>query len=116
MSCIRYLNTLSELFDCNIGLMQGEICSPLLFALFISDIENFLQENMDAGITLDQLSLYLVLFADDAVIFSDTPQGLQQSLNKLQQYCETWNLTVNVDKTKIIVFRKGGILSRVEKW
>ena len=115
-SCVRHLNTLSELFDCNIGLMQGEICSPLLFALFISDIENSLQENMDAGITLDQLSLYLVLFADDAVIFSDTPQGLQQSLNKLQQYCETWNLTVNVDKTKIMVFRKGGILSRVEKW
>ena len=71
---------------------------------------------MDAGITLDQLSLYLVLFADDAVIFSDTPQGLQQSLNKLQQYCETWNLTVNVDKTKSMVFRKGGILSCVEKW
>ena len=53
--------------------MQGEICSPLLFALFISDIENSLQENMDAGITLDQLSLYLILFADDAVIFNDTP-------------------------------------------
>ena len=46
-SCVRHLNTLLELFDCNIGLMQGEICSPLLFALFISDIENSLQENMD---------------------------------------------------------------------
>ena len=115
-SCVRHLNTLSDLFDCNVGLMQGEICSPLLFALFISDIENSLQENMDAGITLDQLSLYLILFADDAVIFSDTPEGLQLSLSKLQSYCETWNLTVNVDKTKIIVFRKGGLLSQRERW
>ena len=82
-SCVRHLNTLSELFDCYIGLMQGEICSPLLFDLFISDIENSLQENMDPGITLDQLSLYIVRFADDAVIFSDTPQGLQQSLIEL---------------------------------
>ena len=87
-SCVRHLNTLSELFDCKIGLMQGEICSPLLFALCIADIENSLQENMNAGITLDQLSLYLVLFADDAVIFSDSPQGLQQSLNQLHRYCE----------------------------
>ena len=115
-SCVRHLNTLSDLFDCNVGLMQGEICSPLLFALFISDIENSLQENIHAGITLDQLSLYLILFADDAVIFSDTPEGLQMSLNKLQNYCETWNLTVNVDKTKIMVFRKGGLLSRRERW
>ena len=115
-SCVRHLNTLSELFDCKIGLMQGEICSPLLFALFIADIENSLQENMNAGITLDQLSLYLVLFADDAVIFSDSPQGLQQSLNQLHQYCETWNLTVNVDKTKIMVFRKGGVLAEDLKW
>ena len=72
-SCGRHLNTLSDLFDCNVGLMHPEICSPLLFALFISDIENSVQENMDAGITLDQQSLYLILFADDAVIFNDTP-------------------------------------------
>ena len=33
-----------------------------------------LQENLDTGITIDQLSLYLILFADDAVVFSDTPE------------------------------------------
>ena len=115
-SYVRHLNTLSDFFDCYIGLMQGEICSPLLFAFFISDIEKSLQENADAGITLDQLSLYLFLFADDAVLFSNTLEGLQLSLDKLQAYCERWNLTVNVDKTKIMVFRKGGILSRREKW
>ena len=68
---------------------------------------------MDSGITLNQLSLYLILFADDAVIFSNTPEGLQLSLNKLQSYCETWNLTVNVVKTKLIVFRKGGLYLNV---
>ena len=40
---------------------QGEICSPLLFAFFMSDIEKSLQENADAEITLDQLSLYTIL-------------------------------------------------------
>ena len=115
-SCVRHLNTLSDLFDCDVGLMQGEICSPILFSLFISDIETSLHDNVDAGITLEQLSLYLILFADDMVIFSDTPEGLQLSLNRLQRYCDSWNLTVNSDKTKVMVFRKGGRLSNNEQW
>ena len=67
-------------------------------------------------ITLEQLSLYLILFADDMVIFSDTPEGLQLSLDRLQRYCDSWNLTVNSDKTNVMVFRKGGMLSNNEQW
>ena len=33
-----------------------------------------------------------------------------------ETYCKKWNLTVNVDKTKIVVFRKGGILAQNERW
>ena len=117
-SCVRHLNTLSDLFDCDVGLMLGEICSPILFSLFVSYIETSLHENVDAGITLEQLSLYLILFADDMVIFSDTPEGLQLSLSldRLHRYCDSWNLTVNSDKTKVMVFRKGGRLSNNEQW
>ena len=81
---------------------------PFLFSLFINDLELYLQQNADAGLTLDQLSIYLLMFADDAVIFSNSVDGLQSSLNNLESYCLKWNLKVNVDKTKI-VFRKGGI-------
>ena len=72
-------------------------------------------KNVDAGITLEQLSLYLILFADDMVIFSDTPEGLQLSLDRLQRYCDSWNLT-GFDKTEVMVFRKGGRLSNNEQW
>jgi hypothetical protein len=53
---------------------------PILFSLFVNDMEIFLQEN-DCGLTLDQLSIFLLLFADDAVIFSDSLYGLQNSLD-----------------------------------
>ena len=56
------------------------------------------------------------MFADDVVIFSDTTEGLQESLNNLKQYCDKWNLSVNIEKTKIMVFRKGGVLSQNETW
>jgi len=63
--------------------------------------------NINMGITIDQVYIYLLLFADDAVLLSEYAQGLQQMLDSLHGYCNKWSLTVNVDKTKILVFRKG---------
>lgn len=48
------------------------------------------------------------MFADDLVLLSESPQGLQNCLNRLKDYTEKWNLTVNINKTKIIIFNKGG--------
>ena len=47
------------------------------------------------------------MYADDAVLFSKTKQGLQIMLEKLSNYCNTWSLKVNTDKTKVMVFEKG---------
>ena len=54
----------------------------------------------------------MLLYADDIVIFSDTAEDLQRSLDLLLEYCNRWKLKINVSKTKIMVFRKGGILPR----
>ena len=50
------------------------------------------------------------------VILCLTPEDLQLSLNNLSEYCVKWGLEVNVAKTKIVVFRKRGILKRNEHW
>ena len=55
------------------------------------------------------------MFANDVVIFLDSIDGLQSSLNNLESYFLKWNLKVNVDKSKIVVFRKGENVSRNEK-
>ena len=34
-------------------------------------------QNIQDRITLDQLQLYLLLFADDAILVSETPEGLE---------------------------------------
>ena len=44
------------------------------------------------------------------VFFANTPEELQRGLHLLSQYCKRWKLTINVSKTKFLVFRKGGIL------
>ena len=52
---VKCLWSLSDLCSCDVGLLQGEIISPFLFALFIDDIEMNLQENLNNGITIAQL-------------------------------------------------------------
>lgn len=59
---------------------------------------------------MGMMKLYLLLYADDVVIFAETPQDLQRSLNILEAYSSRWKLKVNTNKTKIVVFRKGGRL------
>jgi hypothetical protein len=56
------------------------------------------------------------MFADDVALVADTISGLQQELNILQEFCENFALTVNLEKTKIMVYKNGGRLSNREKW
>ena len=64
--CVKHTNSVSELYNCDVGLLQGESLSPFLFSLFINDIELFLQQNTTECFTIGQLSIYLLLFADDS--------------------------------------------------
>ena len=48
----------------------------------------------------------MLLYADDAVVFSKCPEGLQSILNDLELYCRTWGLSINISKTKAMIFEK----------
>ena len=52
------------------------------------------------------IKLYLLLFADDTVIFAETAAELQSALNAMYLYCETWKLKVNTAKTNVVIFSK----------
>jgi hypothetical protein len=51
-------------------------------------------------------SISSLSFADDLVILSESQAGLQNSLNKLEKYCYKWQLKLNTNKTKIMIFQK----------
>ena len=98
-------------FESTLGILQGEITSPLFFSFFVRDLEDNLSEEA-IGISVFDVLIKLLMYADDMVIFSDTKEGLQEGLNNLHDYCSAWGLTLNATKTKVVVFRKGGRLSR----
>lgn len=49
-----------------------------------------------------------MLYADDLVIMSDSGEDLQLGLDLFHDYCERWLLSVNLNKSAIVIFRKGG--------
>ena len=49
-------------------------------------------------------------------MLSLTVTWLQNQLNVLQEATQRLGLTVNLDKSKVVVFRKGGFLGAREKW
>ena len=59
-------------------------------------------------VKLMERNVSCLLYADDLVLISESAIGLQNSLNILSCYCDKWNLTVNLDKTKSMIFNKAG--------
>ena len=71
------------------GVLQGEIFSPTLFALFISDLEEFLISKGIRGVSVSSLTEILLLaYADDIVIVADSIAMMRRILKALKKYCE----------------------------
>ena len=68
----------------------------------------FKENHLDPTVLLDGAPIGSLLWADDLVILSNTEQWLNFSLAKLEKYCEKNLSTLNIDKTKYMVFNKRG--------
>ena len=101
---MKWQGLLSESFSSSFGVLQGGIISPKLFNEYLSDIGEFLRE--DVGIYLDELLCYYLLYADDLVLFSDTESCLQAQVDMLLRYCKKWHMIVSLSKTRVMVFNK----------
>jgi hypothetical protein len=111
-------------FKCQQGVKQGCPFSPLLFGLYLDALEGRLDGRECDAPTLANVHVWLLLFADDIVLISESEVGLQQLLNTLQQFCNERGLIMNVAKTKAMVFNfvdpcqkfvfKGDVIEKVQ--
>ena len=75
--------------------------------MYLNDLNNCFDISYDP-VAIDATKISSLLYADDIVLLPNTAEGLQNTLNKLVNFCETWNLKVNIAKTIVIVFNKSG--------
>ena len=80
------------------GVPQGTVLGPLLFNLYVNDLQKHVPSNCQ-----------LVQFADDACLYvcgqdlEDCRKILSESIEILLEYFKIHSLTMNVDKTEFII-------------
>ena len=88
---VRVENAYSERAEVLSGIPQGSILGPILFTIFINDIA----EVVESGCRI---------FADDTKVFNKCDMGdtIQNDINRLQKWTDTWDLHFNVAKCKVL--------------
>ena len=89
----------TDYINCTRGVKQGDVCSPVLFSLFINELALDIINNGRHGVSLssDFVQLVILLFADDMILLSETVIGLQTQLNSLFSAASRLQLKVNMN-------------------
>ncbi|XP_015125038.1 uncharacterized protein LOC107046834 [Diachasma alloeum] len=113
---VRSEGKLSAETEITEGVRQGESLRPLLFILFINDIDLYLRGKGHYDPSIDSNNdLLTLLFADDLLILTGSQIHLHHILHDLEDYSNSKYLKVNVSKTKTnVVFRRAGLISRIQ--
>ncbi|KAL1463819.1 hypothetical protein WDU94_015528, partial [Cyamophila willieti] len=95
------------------GVLEGDSISPISFIIFINDLETYLRDKGADGVSINSSNnILLLLYCDDLIILGDSKADMQRKLNYLYSYCNENKMTVNEEKSKIVVFRRGGKLPK----
>ena len=102
---VKLIQKLSAAIDVTIGTEQGHPMSPELFKLYIHELSIRLEEIEELDVPLlNGVKVSHLLWADDLVLLALDADSLPKLLNCLHDYSEKWELSVNIDKTSVMVF------------
>ena len=90
---VRVGSGLSEEFLVKVGVHQGSVLSPLLFAMVIDEVT----ENARKG------WIKQILYADDLVLMGETMEELKENFDEWREAFESKWMRVNLGKTKLMV-------------
>ena len=86
------------------GVRQGRVLSPYLFAVYLDDLSNELN-NIKAGCYSGEVLLNHLMFADNICMFCPSVRWLQRTLDVCQAYAESNGIIFNCNKTVCMTFK-----------
>jgi hypothetical protein len=92
-------NCFSSLTDVVSGVPQGSVLGPILFLMFINDIVSSCCGNTAVKLFADDVKLFSIYNCVDGML------NLQQSIDKLVNWSNVWQLKINVDKCHVLSIR-----------
>ena len=97
-SSVKYNGqTTTEQVQSHLGVKQGDPSSALMF---INDIMSNINTNLNDIFSIEDIKLFLILYADDQVLFATSPSSLEIMLKDIENYCNTYKLKIIQIKLK----------------
>ena len=75
-------------FDIPLGVKQGEPLLSVLFILFVNDMHSELPHIDDRVRLLENIYLFMLMYAEGTILFSKSETGVQTLVNKLSTKCD----------------------------
>ena len=104
MQSVKVNDSFSSFETVDSGVAQGTLLGPLMFILFLNDVENI----------IDHENCSIILYADDSKTYGASGtinecEKMQQNLSRLAQWCENWQLSINMDKCEVLHVGKNNL-------
>ena len=105
-SCVLVNDERSRFFEVDVGLRQGCLMSPILFAIYINGLaEEIKAARLGAQLVLRrEANVGILMFADDIALLADDSIQLQQLMDLTFEYSRKWRFTFNYEKCAVVVF------------
>jgi hypothetical protein len=105
-----------ESFETTKGVRQGCPLSPLLFTIYVADVDEMLKKAQAGGVVVGREKVWSLAFADDMVIVAKSEREMKEMMRNLEKYVRKKKLEVNVEKTKMMVFSKRKRKNEESEW
>ena len=113
--CVKVNSKITDTFQSMVGVRQRDVLSPNVLKFFIIDLPNYLLSSQDP-VYLNNKRVDCLMYADDVILLPSYAAGLQQKIDSIQVFCEDWCLSINIDKTKVLIFNKAGRLVNTHRF
>jgi low affinity Fe/Cu permease len=98
-------NVFSSISDVISGVPQGSVLGPVLFLVYINDIDDICHGRSSIKLFADDLKLYNI------VDISNPTVSLQMSLDELLKWSTEWQLPINIAKCSVLTINMSETLT-----
>ena len=95
---------------------QGCPLNPTLFNIYIEDIDEAREKKNERRSVIGGEKIFAMKFAADIVVVADYPEGLTSMIENVGKFVRKNKEKININKTKALIFKKGGKSKRGIKW
>ena len=106
LAAVRLESGLTDSFQVKRSVRQGCILSPPIFSMYTETIMRKVEADGELtsfnAVKIHGMEVKELRYADDTVLFAQTPEGLRRLLQSVKTHSESSGLYINAKKTKIM--------------